>query len=132
MIEKHMNRPQPGNVIEVELHNRFAKAMIPPAPDTRVYRGQVLKSYKWLTDREFCMSGDDAWPIRVINLGNVVRLDFESGSAVAVDTSAQTWEVQGSRGDRYLVTRDSHGWSCDCKGFQFRKTCKHITDLGNK
>ena len=132
MLEKHMNRPQPGSVIEVELYNRFAKAMIPPAPDPRVYRGQVLKSYKWLTDREFCMSGDDAWPTRVINLGNVVRLDIESGSAVAIDTSTQTWEVQGSRGDRYLVTRDSQGWSCDCKGFQFRKTCKHITDFGSK
>jgi hypothetical protein len=124
-----VTRPQPGSVIEVEVANPFAARMIPPQPTSTVYRGQVLKSYRWLTDREFCMEGDQAWPIRVINLGSVVRMDFESGSGDTVDTTAQTWEVTGSRGDRYLVTRDAAGWSCDCKGFQFRKSCRHITTL---
>lgn len=124
-----VTRPQPGSIIEIEVVNPFASRMIPPQPASTVYRGQVLKSYRWLTDREFCMEGDEKWPIRVINLANVARIDFERGSGDAIDTTAQTWEVTGSRGDRYLVTRDAGGWSCDCKGFQFRKSCRHITEL---
>lgn len=124
-----LTRPEPGSIVEVEIHNPFAARMIPPQPTQTVYKGQVLKSYRWLTDREFCMEGDASWPIRVINLGSVVRIDFESGSGTTIDTQSQSWEVVGSRGDRYLVTRDSSGWSCDCKGFQFRKSCRHISKL---
>ena len=124
-----VTRPQPGSIIEIEVTNPFAARMLPPQPTCTVYRGQVLKSYRWLTDREFCMQGDAKWPIRVINLANVIRIQFESGSGQAVDTSSKSWEVTGSRGNRYLVTRDTSGWSCDCKGFQFRKNCRHITEI---
>ena len=124
-----MQRPQPGSVIEVEVEYTMDRNMIPPQSGRHVYRGEVLKSYRWLTDREFCLSGDDQWPIRVINLGNVVRMEFESGSSSAVNTTARTWEVTGSGGNRYLVTRDSAGWSCDCKGFQFRRNCRHVAEI---
>lgn len=124
-----VTRPNPGSVIEITVLDPIAPRQIPPGPATRVYRGEVVKSHRWLTDREFCMTGDESWPIRVINLGNVTDIRFESGSSTTVNTAVQTWEVRGSRGDRYLVTRDSGGWSCDCKGFQFRKNCRHITEL---
>jgi hypothetical protein len=126
-----MQRPQPGSMVEVEVEYVMDRGMIPPRSGRQVYRGEVLKSYRWLTDREFCLSGDDTWPIRVINLGHVVRLEFESGSGTDVATTAQTWEVTGSGGNRYLVTRDGSGWSCDCKGFQFRRNCRHITTFSS-
>jgi len=124
-----MQRPQPGSVIEIEIEYAMDRNMIPPRTEPRRLRGEVLKSYRWLTDREFCLSGDAAWPIRVINLGNVVRLEYISGSGTEVNTAVQTWEVRGSAGNRYLVTRDATGWSCDCKGFQFRRNCRHITEV---
>jgi frataxin-like iron-binding protein CyaY len=127
-----MQRPQPGSVIEVELEYAMDRNMIPPRTGRKVYRGEVLKSYRWLTDREFCMSGDDSWPIRVINLGNVVRMEFESGSGIQLNTQARVWEVTGSGGNRYLVSRDSQGWSCDCRGFQFRRNCRHITEISSQ
>ena len=38
-------------------------------------------------------------------------------------------EIQGSS-SMYLVTRDKNGkTSCECKGFQFRKRCKHILEI---
>jgi len=123
-----MKRPNPGSVVEIETRDIFGPRMIPPQASVRRYIGTVIKSYKWLTDREFCITGDDAWPVRVINLGNVVRMDFISGDGHDVDTTNRTWEVVGSRGDRYLVTRDGSGWSCDCKGFQFRRSCRHIKE----
>jgi hypothetical protein len=124
-----MQRPNPGSVIEIEVMDIFGPRMIPPQPESRRYTGTVVKSHKWLTDREFCMTGDAAWPIRVINLGMVRDMRILQGDATNVDSSVQTWEVKGSRGDRYLVTRDAQGWSCDCKGFQFRKNCRHIAEL---
>ena len=124
-----MQRPQPGSVIEIEIEYAMDRNMIPPRTEPRRLRGEVLKSYRWLTDREFCLSGDAAWPIRVINLGNVVRLEYISGSGTEVNTAVRSWEVRGSAGNRYLVTRDATGWSCDCKGFQFRRNCRHITEV---
>lgn len=124
-----MQRPQPGSVIEVEVEFAMNARMIPPQPTQQVLRGEVLPSDRWLTDREFCLSGDATWPVRIINLNHVTRLDIQSGSAITVATEAKTWQVSGSGGNRYLVRRDSQGWSCDCKGFQFRRNCRHVTEL---
>ena len=38
-------------------------------------------------------------------------------------------EIQGSN-SIYIVQRDKGGRiSCECKGFQFRKKCKHILEI---
>ena len=39
------------------------------------------------------------------------------------------YEVQGSK-SMYIVQRDKTGKvSCECKGFQFRKKCKHLLEI---
>ena len=41
------------------------------------------------------------------------------------------WEVKGSQ--TYLVTKNESGkMNCECKGFMFRKKCKHITEILEK
>jgi hypothetical protein len=41
------------------------------------------------------------------------------------------WEVEGSQ--TYLVTKDTMGkMNCECKGFMFRKKCRHITEILEK
>jgi uncharacterized Zn finger protein len=27
------------------------------------------------------------------------------------------------------VTRNGKGWNCTCPGFQFRRQCKHVSEL---
>ena len=39
------------------------------------------------------------------------------------------WSVIGSKGDTYLVTRTSNGWSCTCAGFGYRRKCSHIDEI---
>ena len=44
-------------------------------------------------------------------------------------TDIEYHEIQGSN-STYVVTRDSDGKiNCQCKGFQFRKKCKHILEI---
>jgi hypothetical protein len=78
------------------------------------------------------MSGDDKWPVRVMNMNGVIDIEMLQGRFKQVDTDTKTFSVQGSKGNKYSVTRTSKGWSCTCTGFQFRKVCKHITELKEK
>ena len=38
-------------------------------------------------------------------------------------------EVKGSKGQKYTVTKTGSTWKCECRGFQFRRDCKHIQNL---
>ena len=121
--------PQVGAEIRVQVRNPFAARQIPPQPEITEYAGRVLDPYRWLTDREFCMTGDEAWPIRVMNLALIEDIQFVSGTGQEIDTTAQSWQVAGSRGNTYTVNRSRSTWTCTCPGFQFRKNCRHISEL---
>ena len=78
-------------------------------------------------------TGQKHWPVSTIALNRVVALIYLDGTEAAqhevkVAETVETWAVEGSKGDIYQVTRNDELWSCDCKGFGFRRTCKHITN----
>lgn len=123
--------PQVGAEVRVQVRNPFAARQIPPQPEITEYAGRVLDPYRWLTDREFCMTGDEAWPIRVMNFALIEDIEFVSGTGQEIDTTAQSWQVAGSRGNTYTVNRTRSTWTCTCAGFQFRKSCRHITEIAN-
>lgn len=42
------------------------------------------------------------------------------------------WDVEGTKGKKYLVTLKGKTWECNCHSFKFsgnKRTCKHIEDL---
>lgn len=127
-----MRVPTVGSVVKVRTSYSQGPRMIPPRPDYHEYEGKVLSPYKWLNDRQFCMSGDNDWPIRVITMDFVQDLNILSGDFKNIETDVKTWEVPGSKGNKYVVTRNSQGWSCTCTGFQFRKQCKHVSELSTE
>ncbi len=127
-----MRVPTVGSVVKVRARYSQGPRMIPPRPAFHEYEGKVLPSYKWLNDRQFCMSGDDSWPIRVITMDFVEDLKILSGDFKNIETDVKTWEVPGSKGNKYIVARNSQGWSCTCTGFQFRKQCKHVSELSTE
>lgn len=124
-----MRVPNIGSVVKVRVRYNQGPRMIPPQPGHTIYEGKVLNPYKWLHDRQFCMTGDDDWPIRVIHMDLVDDIELLSGSYKNVNTDVRVFEVAGSKGSKYTVTSNSKGWSCTCPGFQFRKQCKHISEL---
>ena len=42
---------------------------------------------------------------------------------------AETWTIEGSRGDKYVVEQTENGLSCTCSGFKFRGDCKHVNQI---
>ena len=72
--------------------------------------------------------------IREIPLHRVTKLEYadgrEAGKEAAKDDT-RTWVVEGNKGSKYTVVRSRNIWTCTCPGFQFRKTCKHVTELKN-
>lgn len=124
-----MQVPTVGSVVKVRAKFRMGPSMIPPRPDFVLYEGKILPAFKWLNDREFCLSGDKDWPIRVINLESVDDIELISGEMKEIKTDIETFIVDGSKGAKYTVTRNRQGWSCTCTGFQYRRQCKHVTEL---
>mgnify|MGYP006970194282 CR=1 FL=1 len=43
--------------------------------------------------------------------------------------SGSVWTVQGSKGQAYTVEAVSGSLSCSCKGYQFRRACRHIEEV---
>ena len=39
------------------------------------------------------------------------------------------WTVTGSKGDSYRVEAYSGSWRCSCKGYQYRRSCRHIEEV---
>jgi hypothetical protein len=64
-------------------------------------------------------------PDRVIDMRRVVAVD---GEKVTFKSSSQkVFKVAGSKGETYTVVKTSGGvWSCNCVGFGYRRTCRHI------
>jgi hypothetical protein len=123
-----MRVPQVGSVVRVRTRYNQGPRMIPPQPDFTVYEGKVLNPDRWFNDRQFNITGDKDWPIRTVNMINVIDIEIISGGFKDVKTDVKTWTVEGSKGNKYTVTRTSTGWSCTCSGFQFRKQCKHVSE----
>jgi hypothetical protein len=48
---------------------------------------------------------------------------------IDIPRAAKTWEVVGSKGDKYTVTNEGTMWICSCQGFTFRGKCKHVDEI---
>lgn len=79
------------------------------------------------------MCNPDKRPRKVVKL---FRITFSHGSdsytVIPLDTDPQVakkaFRLRKQTGDRqvYDVRLTNHGPECDCKGFLYRKRCKHI------
>jgi hypothetical protein len=99
------------------------------------YRGIVVKALKWVTPDDFCMTTDrPEFPVRVVDIKNVASLRFLDGSeAKQIEVRSvpkiQSWTVEGSKGDVYIVTKDNDKWACDCVAGRFGRNCKHVASI---
>jgi hypothetical protein len=124
-----MKVPTIGSKIKIRVSYGQGPRMVPPQAGFHEYEGEVVQSYKWLNDRQFCMTGNSEWPVRVISMDLVEDIQLLKGKFVEVDTGIKVFTVKGSKGNTYTVTRNGRGWNCTCPGHQFRRQCKHVSEL---
>ena len=107
-----------------EARDRYASGVI---REFSVYTGTVMRQ-KWFGDNEIGLTTTEKRnPFRVIRMENIAEIDGAVASYVApVKVEPKTVIVLGSKGEKYTVIKDGLKSSCSCKGWSFRKTCKHI------
>lgn len=67
-------------------------------------------------------TGIKSFPVRTLDLNDVVGHEQPKVSSAA----PTSWIVEGSKGNKYTVSRSGNRLTCTCPGFSFRHDCKHI------
>jgi len=74
-------------------------------------------------------TGDPDHPVSEFNAKSqhVVKIEYIVGGSKQVATDKKAWKVKSGDGKSfYIVERIEGKYTCTCKGFEFRKDCKHI------
>jgi hypothetical protein len=73
---------------------------------------------------------DGKWlPIsRTVTL-DMLRAAWKGRNPRQTKPTAERWEVKGSKGDKYIVEYKGGTWKCDCLGFGWRGSCKHVETI---
>ena len=129
LYNKSMKIPNLDSIVEVVVCDPFASAQIPPSEPTRIYLGKVLPPDRWLNEYQFNITGDMQWPIRTLDCRNIVSIKILKGAARDIDDRNKNWKITVSKGNVYTVSKSSQGFNCTCAGFQFRRQCRHISEV---
>jgi hypothetical protein len=110
-------------------------------PNTYAYRGKDDNYVTYTREGDVVQSifrdpfmfavktGDPDHPVSEYNAKSlhVVKIEVLMGSSTQVATDKKAWKVKSGDGKSfYIVERVNGKFSCTCKGFEFRKDCKHI------
>jgi len=107
-------------------------------PITHEFEGVVVPSFPWLGGDYLCITSTESrLPVRSIKLSSILRITlasgevrkFEEGSVPAV---SNIYQVQGSKGAVYEVTRGDGHWRCNCLAGGFGRQCKHVAEVKKK
>lgn len=123
--------PQVGDIITVTTRYRNTVLGQGEWNDTTYEKVCVAPSFAWTKPDSFCIPAENEPFItkRTISLKAVIDLIVHEGSAAQACTSGTKFvKVPGSKGQVYTVTVvNGFGTKCDCLGYTYRKTCKHLT-----
>lgn len=134
-MTKKFSKPEIGKRLTV-ITEYERKGFAVNVPTTTSKSGVVIKSEHYDDPLTFRLAtGDRNFPYSVVPLDLVKGLIYEDGSKG--DTEQQkvititAWEVKSDsrKGGSYTVTRDGNHFSCDCLGFQYRKSCRHVIKI---
>ena len=103
--------------------------------DMEEITGTILNDFKWLQPNQFVIANPrNPKGISVISLTHVIDLKDSAGktATVKIDSDYRQWTVKGSKGNEYLVICQKGLYNCTCPGYTYRKTCRHIAEIGNE
>jgi hypothetical protein len=136
--------PAIGSEVEVLVYHDTSW-MLYPSPSEYTIKGKVVRSEEWDKPDTFrVFTGKQDHAISVIAMHHVLSIKTGDGKPVKYtkrqvekeETKIDTWEVTGSKGDPYTITRTIRDgvsfWTCSCVGFQFKRNCSHIKGIQAK
>ena len=104
-------------------------------PEFKYFEGNILYE-KWFKPNEVGLTtGDPRFPFRRIQKERIVEVNGEESKfaqqslSASKDSEQRRVSIKGSTGSLYEVQiGGGRGSSCSCKGYQFRGSCRHITE----
>ena len=104
-------------------------------PEFKYFEGNILYE-KWFKPNEVGLTtGDPRFPFRRIQKERIVEVNGEESKfaqqslSASKDSEQRRVSIKGSTGSLYEVqVGGGRGSSCSCKGYQFRGSCRHITE----
>lgn len=98
-----------------------------------VFYGDQLPLPSWVDRDSICISAPDLpAKMRIIPKCQVVKIDDKQVEfKQKLANTPQVIQVPGSKGASYTVTIHGAKKTCTCAGFSFRRSCKHIINIGN-
>lgn len=89
--------------------------------------GDQVPAPKWAEPGTICLTtGDPSFPVRTIHPSMIVSIDDAPMVRTESRPESRIVEVQGSKGSVYSVTITAHSRSCNCPGYAYRRSCRHI------
>ena len=124
------NVPTIGSTITVSTYHKSNVIGRTEQDDTTTYENvPVLPNQQWTPSGAFCIPAENEPFIkfRTIAIGSVVDLIIHKGSTADRKHGTIVVPVAGSNDNVYsVVVTDGVATSCDCKGFQYRRNCRHM------
>jgi hypothetical protein len=127
-------KPQKGQTVDVVLRNDSAGLLGPwklMFPEFLHVIGTVTSTPDGKDDPDLfgVLVPGSPVPLRVIDLRRVVSINGVKLVGTPELVEPQSVEVKGSKGGSYMVTSRLGVWECTCPGFNFHRSCKHITKV---
>lgn len=90
--------------------------------EVKTIKGKIVQTPHWAGPNCIAiMTGNPDFPVSIIRKSNIV------GSECAAVSAGRAFSVMSkSSGKTYTVTLNNNQFQCDCIGFSFKRTCKHV------
>jgi len=109
--------------MKIKTRNPFYKTM---GQEYYVYEGEIVPTPKWIHYDAVCITtGDVRVRYHIIPTDTIIEMDDRNVDRKPAPKE-KIIQVDNGKGSHYTVMIKSSGKTCDCVGFGFRKTCKHI------
>lgn len=136
-------RPKFGQHIRVTSDwSRYYAGFAANVPRIHIHEGIVRDSASWDDLETFRLFTQDKFdPIKVVCMEFITRIEYIPGEAgeappEMLEAAAQaeqpkvgSYEVKGSKGDLYVVTRTGSKFECTCPAGAHGRNCKHVAGV---
>jgi hypothetical protein len=107
---------------EVEITTKFKSNLLWEEFSINTHRGKVIENPKWLGADYVCVAtGKPNWPISMIFKENIIGYDSK-----VTKSNTRIFKVTSKKSNKtYDVVLSDGRISCNCLGFEYRKSCRH-------